>query len=106
MDILFVVSQWPKVRVPQLEVLRRARAIENQCFVVSCNSPGKAGKTQYGGTSAIVDPLGEVLARAGEGEEIISANCDLSKLESIRNYINVFRDRRPEVYGTKLNRVN
>lgn len=98
LDFLFVVSQWPKVRIPQLKALLRARAIENQCFAVCCNSCGKAGDTVYGGNSMIFDPLGELLAEAGETQKIISAECDTGGLEKIRNTINVFRDRRPELY--------
>jgi len=97
-DILFVVSQWPDKRTMHLQVLSRARAIENQMFLALCNSCGKAGETQYGGHSAIIDPWGETLAQAGAGEEVISAEADFSVIEGIRSSINVFRDRRPELY--------
>ena len=99
LDFLFVVSQWPKVRVPQLKALLRARAIENQCFACVCNACGTAGNTVYGGNSLVFDPLGEQLAEAGAGEEILFAECDPSGLQSIRESINVFRDRRPELYN-------
>ena len=49
LDMLFVVSQWPAVRIPHLLALTKARAIENQMFVVCCNSCGTAGSTVYGG---------------------------------------------------------
>ena len=98
LDMLFVVSQWPSVRIPHLLALTRARAIENQMFVVCCNSCGAAGKTVYGGHSSIHDPWGETLAEAGGGEEILTADCDLSIVRGIRDSINVFRDRRPELY--------
>ena len=98
LDFLFVVSQWPKVRVPQLKALLRARAIENQCFACVCNSCGTFGETVYGGNSLVFDPLGEQLAEAGAGEEILFADCDPSGLQTIRETINVFRDRRPELY--------
>ena len=98
LDFLFVVSQWPKVRVPQLKALLRARAIENQCFACVCNSCGRAGETVYGGNSLVFDPLGEQLAGAGTDEEILFAECDPSGLAQIRESINVFRDRRPELY--------
>ncbi|MBP5291625.1 MAG: carbon-nitrogen family hydrolase [Lachnospiraceae bacterium] len=98
-DILFMVSQWPLVRVPHLDALTKARAIENQMFVACCNSAGKAGETVYGGNSSITDPWGNVIAHAvGSEQEIISANCDMGILKDIRNSINVFRDRRPELY--------
>ena len=99
MDILFIVSQWPSVRIPHLRALTTARAIENQCFAVCCNSCGTAGETVYGGTSSIVNPWGETLALAGETEQTITADCDLSVVQNIRGTINVFRDRRPEIYS-------
>ncbi len=98
LDFLFVVSQWPKVRVPQLKALLRARAIENQCFACVCNACGTAGETVYGGSSLVFDPLGDPLAEAGETEEILTAECDTACLQGIRESINVFRDRRPELY--------
>lgn len=101
LDFLFVVSQWPKVRVPHLNALTKARAIENQMFVICCNSCGTAGKTVYGGSSTVTDPWGEVIAQAGDSEETITAECDPSILKNIRETINVFRDRRPEIYDIK-----
>lgn len=98
LDMLFVVSQWPKVRTFHLRSLTTARAIENQMFVVCCNSCGKAGDTVYGGNSAVIDPWGETLALAGEGEEILLCDCDRTVLDTIRTTIPVFRDRRPELY--------
>ena len=98
LDMLFVVSQWPKERIFHLRTLTTARAIENQIFVVCCNSCGTAAKTVYGGNSAIIDPFGKTLALAGENEEIITATYDIQIVSSIRGSIPVFRDRRPELY--------
>ena len=97
-DVLFVVSQWPKARIPHLRSLTTARAVENQMFVVCCNSCGTAGETIYGGNSAVIDPLGETLTLAGETEVIVSANLNMQTLDQIRGSIPVFRDRRPELY--------
>ncbi len=97
-EILFVVAQWPCQRVEHLKLLSSARAIENQMFVVVCNSCGEADGTRFGGNSRLIDPWGTVLNSAGENEEIITADCDFSIIESIRNSINVFDDRRPEMY--------
>ena len=98
MDLLFVVSQWPEKRNLHLQTLSRARAIENQMFLALCNSCGTAGDTRYGGGSNLIDPWGETLAQAGTEEEIIAADLDFSVIEGIRASINVFRDRRPELY--------
>ena len=99
LDMLFVVAQWPNARTHHLRSLCVARAIENQMFLVCCNSCGTAGKITHGGNSSVVDPWGETLCLAGEGEQIVSADCDLQILENIRSTIRVFRDRRPELYN-------
>ena len=98
MDMLFCVSQWPDVRIPHLHTLAAARAIENQTFVACCNSCGKAGQTQYGGSSIIINPLGETLALAGTEEQLLMVEADFSALPNIRSAIPVFHDRRQDMY--------
>lgn len=98
LDLLFVVSQWPAVRMDALSVLARARAIENQMFLTLCNSCGQAGDTRYGGGSALLDPLGTALAQAGAGETLLTAELSMDQLTDIRRRIPVFQDRRPELY--------
>ena len=97
-DLLFVVSQWPKERIPHLQTLTAARAIENQIFVACCNSCGTAEQTVFGGHSSILDPFGNILVQAGSSEELVSADCDFQILSEIRSSIPVFRDRHPELY--------
>ncbi len=99
LDCLFVVSQWPASRVHHLNALVKARAIENQMFVVCCNSCGRAGKNVYAGNSRICDPWGVETVTAGDFEEIITGEIDYSVIENIRTTINVFADRRPELYN-------
>lgn len=98
LEILFMVSQWPGVRISHLRVLTQARAIENQMFLACCNACGRAGETQYGGHSSVVDPWGNVLSQAGEKEEIITADCDFSVTDKIRSSMHIFADRRPDIY--------
>lgn len=98
LDMLFTVSQWPKARAFHLRTLTTARAIENQMFVACCNSCGIADGTVFGGGSAIINPLGETLALAGDKEQILSADCDMAVLSEIRSTIPVFHDRRQELY--------
>lgn len=97
-EILFVVAQWPGIRQYHWQTLLRARAIENQLFLAACNSCGTAGETVYGGCSCLLDPWGDVIKEAGKGEEIITGEFDFSVLKDIRSSINVFNDRRPELY--------
>lgn len=97
-QVLFVPAEWPHPRSHHWRTLALARAIENQMFVVTVNGAGKAPKAQYCGNSLIIDPWGEIIADAGEGEKVITGNLDLSVIRDIRERINVFRDRTPEVY--------
>ena len=98
-QVLFLVAQWPVQRAGHLRLLYEARAVENQMFVACCNACGQddAG-TRFGGNSGLVDPWGTVLARAGETPCFLSGDCDLSITAGIRAGINVFRDRRPDLY--------
>ena len=98
LDMLFVVAQWPALRIAHLDTLTKARAIENQIFLCCCNGCGAANETVFGGHSAVIDPWGQELAKAGEGEQILVADADLSQLQNIRASIHVFRDRREELY--------
>ena len=95
-EVLFIPAQWPKKRRGHWETLLAARAIENQFFVAACNSC--ASDTLCGGSSRILDPWGSVLAAADDTERVFSAELDLSALDEIRATINVYRDRRPQLY--------
>lgn len=73
--------------------LLRARAIENQCYVIASAQWGQHNERMSTfGHSLIVDPWGEVLADAGEGEKIIFADLSLEKLEAVRARLNVLRN--------------
>ena len=97
-ELLLLPAQWPAARRYHWETLTAARAIENQFFLAACNSCGTAGETVFGGASRILGPRGELLAAAGASEEIVTAALDFSVLAEVRNSINVFHDRRPELY--------
>ncbi|TFE30058.1 carbon-nitrogen family hydrolase [Cohnella luojiensis] len=96
--ILFVPAEWPHPRLHHWRTLLQARAIENQMYVVSCNTVGESGGTNFFGHSMVIDPWGEVLAEAGEEEAILSAEVDLGLVDEVRGRIPVFADRRPAIY--------
>ena len=77
-SLLVVSAQWPLARIDQWRILARARAVENQCFLVAANSRGREGEIQFGGHSLVVGPDGGVVAEAGEGEEVVIADLDWS----------------------------
>jgi predicted amidohydrolase len=81
------------------QVLLRARAIEDQVFVVAANQIGEhPGGYRSGGRSLIADPWGLVLACAPDTETAIVADLDLSNLQDIRRRLPSLTHRRPEVY--------
>lgn len=82
------------------EVLLRARAIENQCFVIAPNQIGEhPGGTRSGGRSMIVDPWGVVLACAPDAETAIVVDLDLDRQRAIRARLPTLERRRPDTYA-------
>ncbi|MBM9468883.1 carbon-nitrogen family hydrolase [Nakamurella leprariae] len=92
--IFAIPAAWPAARREHWEVLGRARAIENQAFVIQCNTGGTHGGVELGGHSQVISPRGEVLARAGAGEEVLTVDIDLDELEDYRQAFPVLADRR------------
>jgi predicted amidohydrolase len=82
------------------EVLLRARAIENQAFVIAANQIGENEPGRFsGGRSMIIDPWGVVLAQASDTVGVIVADLDLARLESIRASLPSLANRRPGAYA-------
>ena len=85
-DLLLFVANWPEPRTPAWTALLRARAIENQCYVIGVNRSGKDPRgLEYAGASAVYDPLGETVLDLGSGEGSAMARINLEKVISIRN---------------------
>lgn len=82
------------------EVLLRARAIENQVFVLAPNQFGTTPGTPTSyGRSMIIDPWGTVLAQAGDSESLILADLDFERQEEVRLRLPSLQHRRPDLYG-------
>jgi predicted amidohydrolase len=81
------------------ELLVRARAVENQCYVAAANQWGThgEGKASYG-RSMIVDPWGVVLAQAADEDTVISAELDRTYLERVRRTLPSLANRQPAAY--------
>ena len=98
-QVLVAPAEWPTARVDHWCTLLRARAIENQIFVAACNGSGSFGNGMpLAGHSVILDPWGQPLAEADDSEMAITAALDFAEQEKIKKTINVFNDRRPEMY--------
>lgn len=75
------------------ETLLRARAIENQCYVIACDQYGQHNdKVSTWGHSMIIDPWGEILVDLGEGEKFGIAEISIEKVKEVRKRLNVIRD--------------
>ena len=82
------------------EPLLRARAIENQAFMIAANQVGRhAEGFRSGGRSMIVDPWGVVLAQAPDSETFITADLDLDRQADIRRTLPSLANRRPDAYA-------
>lgn len=97
-EVLVVPGEWPKPRQEHWRTLLRARAIENQLFVVAANCCGLVGKLDFFGMSMIIDPKGDLLAEAGYEPQSIAAQLDFAAMTAWREQIPCFDDRRPECY--------
>jgi len=100
-QVVFVPAEWPHPRLTHWRTLLRARAIENQMFIVACNRVGSSKGTAFFGHSCIIDPWGEILVEGDEEEAVLTAVIDLDLVQNVRQKIPVFADRRPELYALK-----
>ena len=88
-------AAWPAARVEHWSVLARARAIEDQCVVVACNTGGDQEGKALGGCSAVFDAQGVVLAEATHADaEVVTVDVDLSAVHAWRERFPVDADRR------------
>jgi omega-amidase len=96
-------AAFPHPRQEHWQVLTRARAIENQVFVLAVNRVGSEeiasqGTAFYCGSSAVIDPWGRLVTEAGEQECLLTAHIDTAQCAAARKHIPVIHDRRPDVY--------
>lgn len=93
-DCYVIVANWPAPRRDHWRTLVRARAIENQAYVVGVNRVGSGGGLDYVGDSRIVDPLGELVAEATDGEAVLMAEVDPARVIEVRAKFPFLADRR------------
>jgi predicted amidohydrolase len=92
-DVLIYVANWPERRVLAWTSLLRARAIENQSYVIGVNRTGDDGnKIPYTGESMAVDPMGEILYHKNDEEDVFTVTLDKSHLEKTREKFPFWKD--------------
>ncbi len=101
---------WHREEVPEVrreqadawETVQRGHAIANGVFVAVVNRVGVEGGLEFWGRSFVADPFGKIIAKAGSGEELLLAECDLGKIEETRRNWPFLRDRRIDAYKDLL----
>jgi len=83
-ELFCVIANWPQERVDHWITLLKARAIENQTFVLGVNRCGQDPNLTYSGQSVIYGPRGDLLAEGGMEESVFSANLDRLELQRYR----------------------
>lgn len=93
-ELVILPAAWPMPRVEHWKLLGRARALENQSWLLQCNTAGTHSGVAMGGYSQIVDPAGDVVAQLGAEEGVLSARLDLDMVTATRAGFPVLADRR------------
>jgi hypothetical protein len=91
-DAILCVASWPAPRREVWRTLLRARAIENQCYVVGVNRTGDDPWNHYAGDSAVVDFKGTPLCEADASEGVFTARLDREALDRFRTKFPAWRD--------------
>lgn len=92
-ETFLLASGWPTPRIGHWDVLTRARAIEDQAWMVACNGVGSHADITLGGHSIVIDPQGNVVAEAGDGETVLFADVEPGRAREWREAFPVLDDR-------------
>ena len=93
-QMFIIIANWPAARIDHWVTLLKARAIENQAYVVSVNRCGADPNMTYPGRSMIINPQGQTLADAGSEEAVISAELDIEVVKENRRIFPALADMR------------
>ncbi|MHB0922932.1 MAG: nitrilase-related carbon-nitrogen hydrolase [Bellilinea sp.] len=98
-DCLLVAAQWGKKRSEHWRTLLRARAIENQIFIVAANAVGPIFENELAGYSAVLDPWGTPVIEADPvNPALLTVGIDLSEINQVRQTVPSKKDQRLELY--------
>jgi predicted amidohydrolase len=98
-DLLLVPTAWVAgaLKEEQFEIMLRARAIENTVYVCAADQTGNI----FAGRSMVIDPMGIIVASAGEEEAVFAADIDLDRIKRVRDKLPCLGHRRPELYTVR-----
>lgn len=92
--IFLITAAWPAARLEHWRLFNQVRAVENQCYVISCNAAGTRCGVTGAGHSMITDPMGNILAEASEQEEMIRCDLNPRLSEKWRGQFPALKDRK------------
>lgn len=92
--ILVDIANWPESRIEHWLALLKARAIENQCYVIGINRIGSDPKLNYNGFSSVYDPMGKALVSLENEEKVINVEIDKTFVNEIRKKLPFLKDVR------------
>jgi omega-amidase len=84
-SLIICIASWPVKRIHHWKMLLRARAVENQCYVIGVNRTGIDPFNKYNGCSGVFDPLGEELFMAEDRESVITCELNISLVDEVRH---------------------
>ena len=97
-QVVFVPSAWPHIRTRHWELFIQARALENQMYVLGVNTTGQTPIDRYSGGSMTADPLGIIISRANDAEQLVFTDLDPAVVDTARRQFPVEKDRKDALY--------
>ena len=97
-QIITVAASWPKSREEHWMTLLKARAIENQCYIIGINRTGFGDGLEYNGKSIFVNPDGQILNEINSEEMLIINDLKIEKIKEVKERFDIKKDRREELY--------
>ena len=91
-DVLIYIANWPASRIEVWKTLLKARALENQCYVIGVNRVGKDETITYSGDSMVIDARGNIISSAQGEEGLFYADVDIDALNEFREKFPVWKD--------------
>ncbi|MGE5401677.1 MAG: carbon-nitrogen family hydrolase [Ignavibacteriales bacterium] len=91
-ELIVVIANWPVKRIEHWKTLLRARAIENQCYVVGVNRVGNDPGNQYNGFSSLISPMGEEIVSAMDKETVLKADISADFVNEVRAKLPFLKD--------------
>lgn len=92
-DTIILVANWPEKRQYAWDILTKARAMENQCYVVACNRTGSDPVCKYAGGSTVIDPKGYAIYTCDENSRAAEVEISMDNLKTARSKFRVLADK-------------